>query len=180
MEMEMEIERFLNKVRKTKDNSCWEWCGAISSTGYGNFTINGKTVGAHRVSYKMTFGDIPTGLFVLHKCDNPRCVNPSHLFLGTHTDNMNDMAMKGRRAQTIFQFEIRRGESCGRAILKDEQVIHVLQLPILTKQMAKSLSEKFGVSVGTIKKIREKNGNWKHLRHHSISTQDRVNRLLGS
>lgn len=77
------------------NSGCYLWLGGYSSRGYGQFWIDGKTVGAHAASYYIHKGDL-NGLFVLHKCDNPSCVNPEHLFLGTHQDNMDDMKSKGR------------------------------------------------------------------------------------
>ena len=88
-------ERFWKFVDKSTD--CWIWRGA-SEGRYGLIGIggSGNMDYAHRVSWKLNFGNIPSGLFVLHKCDNSLCVNPSHLFLGTHQDNMDDMKRKGR------------------------------------------------------------------------------------
>lgn len=89
------ITRFFSKVDKTKD--CWVYTGATwKNTGYGSFSIGKKTYRAHRFSYEIFNGAIKKGLFVLHKCDNPSCVNPNHLFLGSHTDNMKDKSMKNR------------------------------------------------------------------------------------
>lgn len=79
--------------------TCWEWIGAPGSGGYGQRRFEGKPTGAHRVSWIMENGPIPNGLWVLHKCDNPPCVRPDHLFLGTHVDNMVDMTAKGRHAE---------------------------------------------------------------------------------
>lgn len=78
--------------------ACWEWMGSKSNSGYGHRKHNGKASQAHRVSYEIEHGPIAAGLFVCHRCDNPRCVRPDHLFLGTHDDNMSDMAAKGRCA----------------------------------------------------------------------------------
>jgi predicted XRE-type DNA-binding protein len=75
---------------------CWLWRGAVAKTGYGQASFNGRTIAAHRASWQRERGAIPTGMLVLHKCDVRDCVRPSHLFLGTHKDNMADMYAKGR------------------------------------------------------------------------------------
>lgn len=84
------METFWSKVDKTGE--CWVWVAGRFVTGYGAY----RNQGAHRVSWGLMNGPIPAGLFVLHRCDNPPCVRPDHLFLGTHTDNMHDKVAKGR------------------------------------------------------------------------------------
>lgn len=93
--------RFESKVERIPFHTCWEWTGSLMTRSdeghrYGSFYYGGRSELAHRVSWLISRGPIPEGLWVLHRCDNPGCVNPDHLFLGTQTDNMQDCARKGR------------------------------------------------------------------------------------
>lgn len=157
-EKEEILQRFLVKVDKTSD--CWLWTGEISNKGYGRFRYKGSRVSAHRVSYTLFKGEI-RGLCVLHKCDNPRCVNPDHLFLGTHRDNLMDAIKKGRHMVgdknpcRIHPEIIRRGENHNMAKLNNAEVEYI------KKELANgvnitTLSKKFNVSLTTICDI--KNG----------------------
>jgi hypothetical protein len=103
------------------DRGCWEWTGWVDKDGYGRIKVSGRKIRAHRLSWELHFGPIPKtddpmGNFVLHRCDNPTCVNPSHLFLGSHMDNLRDMMSKGRSA---------RGEKGCKAKLTAAQVLEI-------------------------------------------------------
>ena len=93
---EKDIARFWSKVDRCGPDDCWEWKAGKHRQGYGLLPYRRTHYHSHRVSWFLTFGAIPAGMFVCHHCDNPPCVNPSHLFLGTAKDNAQDMIKKGR------------------------------------------------------------------------------------
>lgn len=99
-------ERFWAKVRKSE--GCWEWTGTLHpKTRYGAILMpNGKKEPAHRMSYRLAHGEIPKGQKVLHRCDNPPCVNPDHLFLGTQQDNVRDCVQKGRNTSKLSRQQV--------------------------------------------------------------------------
>ena len=90
------MNRFWSKVDIKGPDDCWEWQASKKQTGYGAFSFNGKNWGAHRFSYFLEHGEFDQTLDVCHTCDNPPCVNPKHLWLGTASDNLSDMGRKGR------------------------------------------------------------------------------------
>lgn len=89
-----DAERFWRRVKKS--DGCWLWAGAVHPHGHGYASLDGRVQYAHRVAWQLTYGPIPKGVNVCHRCDNPPCCNPAHLFLGTQADNMQDCADKGR------------------------------------------------------------------------------------
>ena len=93
--------RFWSKVDRD-ETGCWTWLGAKTALKYGQIELDGRSIYAHRVSWELANGPIPSGLQVLHRCDNPPCVRPDHLFLGTQRDNITDMANKGRASHAGF------------------------------------------------------------------------------
>lgn len=139
--------RFFEKV--TKGDDCWEWGGARNAEGRGIFKIEGVRYYAYRVAYTLEVGAIPRGKSVCHSCDNPRCVRPEHLFLGTHADNMRDMAQKGRASG----WQRTHGEGHHNARGSDEDVERVREMYAQGGISQAALARMFGVSQVTI-------GNW--------------------
>ena len=146
--------RFWQKVDKSGgDNSCWEWKGSKHPKGYGCFNARrGMTKIAHRIAYILTHGEIPSGKMVCHKCDNPSCCNPSHLFLGSASDNSSDMVIKGRSPY---------GERQGHTSLTFREVLAIRRLHMTGKVMQKDLCEAFGVKQQTMSAILA-GKNWKY------------------
>lgn len=93
-----DVARFWKYVPEKPEDGCWHWCGNVSKVGYGRIWFNRKFVLAHRLCWVISFGVVPEKMCVLHKCDQRSCVNPDHLFIGTHQDNSDDMVRKGRQA----------------------------------------------------------------------------------
>ena len=133
-------ERFESKFLPEPNSGCWLWVGGLTDIGYGGFWVNGRTLGAHRVSYELYIGPIGDKK-VLHKCDNRCCVNPNHLFLGTSQDNSNDMVEKNRQA---------RGESCGNSKLTKKDVEKIRQSDLSSRKLA----EMFDISKTNILDIK--------------------------
>jgi hypothetical protein len=94
-------DRFARYVERSACG-CWNWNGAQDGHGYGHLNVRGKPIKAHRISYELNVGPIPEGLFILHSCDNRRCVNPAHLSVGDAADNSRDMAIKERSRTTVL------------------------------------------------------------------------------
>lgn len=113
-------ERIKSKI-VVNERGCWLWQGAITPNGYGSTTHKDKRISAHRLSYIAFNGDIPEGMFVCHKCDVMGCVNPDHLFLGTHSDNMQDMINKGRHPEP-WNKGLKRGHSKKLSTVLDKAV----------------------------------------------------------
>jgi len=141
--------RFWDKVQLSE--GCWTWTGATTGHGYGVLSKGRDVEGlisAHRLAYKITYGPIPCGMNVCHKCDNPRCVRPDHLFLGTQKDNVLDMINKGRQ-----RYKVCYGEDHGCAKLTTTQVIEIRdELKNGTRQV--DLAARYSVTQATISHIK--------------------------
>lgn len=96
-------------AKTDRSGECWLWTGAKNPAGYGSFSMNGTNDMAHRTSWTLTYGPIPEGMFVCHHCDNPPCVRPDHLFLGTALDNMLDKVAKGRAKGPTLKTHCKHG-----------------------------------------------------------------------
>lgn len=144
------VARLWAYVEKTE--TCWNYTGATNEWGYGRFWTGRVRTRAHRFSWEIHNGAIPAGMFVCHKCDNPKCVRPDHMFLGAHADNMRDMAVKGRRKGVCA------GETHGNALLTDETVLAIrvagLGPAAAARQFGIAKSTAFGILRGV---------SWRHL-----------------
>lgn len=148
-------ERFWNKVARSSPSDCWEWQGARQTMGYGAFSINGKPEATHRLAWEMANGPIPDGLHVCHHCDNPPCVNPAHLFLGTPAANAADKVSKGRASGGA------RGSRNNRAKLNEWSACGVMARCLQGVPQVQ-VSREFGVTRQVVYCI-VKGKVWKHL-----------------
>lgn len=153
-------ERFWAKVRR--DASCWEWTARRTPSGYGTIKVGTATRLAHRVSWELHFGAIPDGMCILHRCDNPPCVNPAHLFLGMQLDNVRDREAKGRASHGEKHGEVMRrtfarlgpavsGEQHPRAKLRREQAEEIRRR--YRRGNGCDLAKEFGVSRSLVRWI---------------------------
>jgi len=156
------MNRFWDKVKIGKLEECWPWTASVfSKTGYGAFGIgtcrkDAKTTTAHRVSYELVKGSIPKGFFVLHHCDNRRCVNPHHLFVGTQKDNIQDMLKKGRN-----RYVAHKGEQNGSAKLSELDVRNI-RMALQRGYSLNNIAKIVGTSKRTILRIKQ-GVSWKHV-----------------
>ena len=149
-----EKERFFNKVNKNTNSFCWEWLGHIDTHGYGQFWSKGKKIKAHRFSYNLFKGSIQNKFLVCHTCDNRKCLNPDHLWLGTHKDNSKDCVAKGRhpwknQSPRFYKFT-------------EDQINLIREQQLLGKSYT-VLAAEFNTCISNIHYI-VKRSSWKHLK----------------
>lgn len=150
---------FFSRSIPEPNTGCWLWEGAVNEKGYGRTSHNGRSTGAHRASWTVHFGEIPPGLFVCHKCDQPGCVNPDHLFVGTAADNNADTARKGRWRRDNNAV----GERHGLSKLTEKDVIAIRTDPELKGLPQWKVAEKFGVTQALISHVRIRR-LWGHVK----------------
>lgn len=155
-------QRFWEKVNICGCNECWEWKASRHPKGYGSFGYRliskGRmwVIGAHRVAWELTNGPIPDGLHVLHRCDNPPCCNPAHLFLGTKVDNTMDMVSKGRQRGAV-------GERNHNSRLSENDVRLIRYLHRSGRNTQRDIAICFAVTVSLIEKVVSR-AVWAHVK----------------
>ena len=146
-------QRFLSKVNKT--DTCWLWTANKNEDGYGAFYFNKKDRKAHRVAYELWNGEIPADMCVRHTCDEPSCVNPAHLLVGTHTENMRDKVERGRQRTNPPL-----GENHKLSKITDDEVREIRVLRGFYSQT--ELGKMYNISKSQVYRIYHKK-NWKHI-----------------
>lgn len=146
-------ERFWARV--SRSGECWEWTGGADRCGYGRLKVDGRYQKAHRYSWVLANGPIPDGLYICHRCDNPPCVRPDHLFLGDAASNAADCVSKGRQARTS-------GEKSGHHKLTSEQVQLIRRMHAISPINQAATARKYGVHRITIHDIIYR-VNWRHI-----------------
>lgn len=160
------VARFWAKVNKT--DTCWLWTASTRHKGYGAFAyrLDGRMVNdrAHRFSYQLHVGPIPAGMFVLHSCDVPACVNPAHLFLGTNTDNVRDMMAKGRgnAGKSFPDGQWERGERHHAARLTEADVRTLRARYEAGGTSFSALAREYGLAIGHVYRIVRRKA-WCHV-----------------
>jgi hypothetical protein len=163
-------ERFWSKVEKNSPipthrpelGPCWVWTASRDRYGYGRLSENGKTIGAHRISWEIAVGAIPDGLWVLHQCDNPSCVRPDHLFLGTPRENSKDRVSKGRHVNAGAMFHPRRGMANHNARLTEQDVREIRSRYASEQVGIRPLAKQYGVHRTVVRDILRRR-IWSHV-----------------
>lgn len=142
--------RLMDAIEVDPDTDCWNWQGTRQWSGHGEIHYEGKTSRAHRVSYRAFKGEIPDGMAVCHSCDNPACINPDHLWLGSQAENLADMREKGRGTEGQTHPNAKLTEAAVREIRASKETSH-------------ALGRKYGVSHSLIVNVRQRKA-WRHVK----------------
>lgn len=156
-----DLLRFELRVEPVPIAGCWIWTGVLDGHDYGKMWFRGGIEKAHRIAWQLFNGRIPDGAWVLHRCDTPACVNPSHLFLGDRVANMRDMAKKGRQVFQANPWKVRRGDRAAAAKLSEGDAITILER-LRRGEHGAALAREYGVSKCTISALKV-GRNWPHL-----------------
>lgn len=153
---QQDVDLFHEKYIVNEKTGCWDWVRAKDTKGYGHMKVRGFHFIASRLSFLIHNGYLPDDLMVCHSCDNPGCVNPGHLWLGTAKGNMQDMISKGRQ-----RWVSRRGEENPRAVLSESQAREVIEL-IAAGLNNRAIAKRYGVTHASISNIR-RGKTWREL-----------------
>jgi hypothetical protein len=145
-------KRFWKRVKTAKRDECWIWQGGRTSQGYGKFSVSGKTALSHRIAWELVNGVAPDKQ-ICHRCDNPSCVNPHHLFTASQKENMRDKKKKGRCAT---------GEGNGNSKLSEEAVRDIRENYIYRKVPLRYFADKYGVAIPTVSSVANFEA-WQHI-----------------
>lgn len=158
----MNADKFWSKIDQSSRDGCWPWLGYAGDRGYGVYAYaKGSKKRSHRIAYELATGPIPDGMIVCHSCDNPRCCNPAHLWLGTDADNNADRQAKGRTVSPFgegYTGNRPRGETHGSARLTEDQAREILARP----EHNALLAREYGVSETCVGRLR-RGKTWPHL-----------------
>ncbi len=167
-ELSLDFQKaFWSKTDCVEGGACWLWKAAKTTHGYGAVKIAGRVLFAHRVAYALINRSTPVDKLVCHSCDNPACINPLHLFLGSHADNSRDMRNKNRQAigarngTKTCPASIARGDKHGRSILSSEQVANIKRL-LSAGETCRKIGSMFGVGRSTVGEIK-RGRTWTHI-----------------
>jgi hypothetical protein len=168
--MDSKIKDHFQKLlaKAAKSGECVEFSGCLLPNGYGKVGHYGKTYLAHRFAWLANNAEIPDGMCVCHKCDNRKCINPEHLFLGTRTDNMRDMIAKGRQrfvglnSKNWRKPSSRKGSDNGMAVLDDKKVREIRTIRSELNLCTSDIAKLYGVAKVTIIRVLSKT-NWNHV-----------------